>query len=70
MAEVARQLRVSENSIKNRLFYARKVLTKRLKGKLGKKPLALLGVLLFGITALFGAYQLAKVEKVEEVEEV
>ena len=69
VAEVARQLRVSENSIKNRLFYARKVLTKRLKGKLGKKPLAVLAVLLFGITALFGAYQLGKVEKVEEVEE-
>ena len=70
VAEVARQLRVSENSIKNRLFYARKVLTKRLKGKLGNKPLAVLAVLLFGITALFGAYQLGKVEKVEEVEEV
>lgn len=36
IAQVARTLRVTENSIKNRLFYARKVLARRLGKKLGK----------------------------------
>lgn len=66
VAEVARALRVSENSVKNRLFYARKVLAKRLRQKVGKhkKSLTVFGLLLLGVTTLFGAYQTGLIDTI------
>ena len=66
--KTASALGISVEAAKNRLFCARQILHTRLKGRLGKS-LAVLAALLFGVTALFGAYQLAKVEEVEKVEE-
>ena len=58
LANIARYLKISESSVKNRLFCARKILAHRLADKLGKKkPLAILLALLFGAGALFGAWQ-------------
>ena len=63
--KTASALGISVEAAKNRLFCARQILHTRLKGRLGKS-LAVLAALLFGVTALFGAYQLAKVEEGEE----
>ena len=58
LANIARYLKISESSVKNRLFCARKILAHRLADKLGKKkPLAILLAFLFGAGALFGAWQ-------------
>ena len=58
LANIARYLKISESSVKNRLFCARKILAHRLADKLGKKkPLAILLCLLLGAGALFGAWQ-------------
>ena len=70
IVKVACILGISDGTVKWRLSMARKALAddlgRGLSGK--KKPLAVLGAILLGAMALFGAYQL--VEKVEEVEEV
>ena len=58
LANIARYLKISESSVKNRLFCARKILAHRLADKLGKKkPLAILLAFLFSAGALFGAWQ-------------
>lgn len=58
LANIARYLKISESSVKNRLFCARKILAHRLADKLGKKkPLAILLCLLLGAGALFGAWE-------------
>ena len=74
IVKVARILGISEGTVKWRLSMARKALADDLgRGLSGlKKPLVVLGAILLGVTALFGAYQLVEKveEKVEEVEEV
>ena len=52
LSEVARTLRVSENSIKNRLYYARKVLMKRLGKKLGRGGIVAAFIAMFALVSV------------------
>ena len=52
LSEVARTLRVSENSIKNRLYYARKVLMKRLGKKLGRGGIVTAFIAMFALVSV------------------
>ncbi len=54
LMEVARSLCISENSVKQRLYYARKVLANRLAKALGRTTLAI-AALIFGGTLLYAA---------------
>ena len=55
LMEVARSLCISENSVKQRLYYARKVLAKRLGKAFGRAPAIALGVILAGASLLYAA---------------
>ena len=70
IVRVARILGISDGTVKWRLSMARKALADDLgRGLSGlKKPLAVLAAVLFGVTALFGAYQAGLLGKVEKVE--
>ena len=66
IAKVAKTLCVSEDSIKNRLYYARKVLLKRLPKALSKKPLA---VILVALVSLVSAAAVATLPAFEPLRE-
>ena len=68
LKEIANVLNMPVSTVGRRIHLAMRLLAGKLGTKMGKKPLAVLGILLLGAATLFGAYQL--VEKVEEVEEV
>ena len=70
--QIAAILQLPLGTVCRRLQIAHGILAGKLKSEFGKakKPLAVLAALLFGITALFGAYQLGKVEEVVKVEKV
>ena len=60
IAQIAKILKTSEDSIKCRLYYARKILAKRLGEKLGKKPVAIVVALLLSVATAFGAWKAAE----------
>ena len=66
VAEVARNLCVSEDSIKNRLFYARKVLAKRLGKRLGKGGVAAVCIALFSLVSMAAVATLPVLAPVRE----
>ena len=53
--EIARLLGISEISVKNRFYYARKLLARRLGKLLGRAPAIALGVILAGASLLYAA---------------
>ena len=65
VAKVAKILAIPPGTVASRVHLAKKILLKKLGPEFGKvkKPLAVLGAILLSATALFGAYQLVKVEE-------
>ena len=68
VAKVAKILAIPPGTVASRVHLAKKILLKKLGPEFGKvkKPLALLGALLLGATALFGAYQTGLVDTLVE----
>ena len=66
LKEIANVLNMPVSTVGRRIHLAMRLLAGKLGTKMGKKPLAVLGALLFGVTALFGAYQTGLIDAVVE----